>query len=229
MPDSPLSIYVLLLIHCLIFQRNRRGCRNLNTRQASTADKSCLLRPTTFVRKSTTSDLMEFERGNSEDTKLQIMSSHGRRESECEGRLKSESVGKVKSESGGKVKSECGGNRKNSSDSEPAVRRGSKPQGGGDLIRIFGGNYDVSDSDMESEEEGDEGLEEEEKKKDTKLNIFKGGLAKKIVTLTEEKKGGRIGQLFRYKQRCRTSNIHKYYKNPQPANVFLCVGSQTDS
>ena len=103
------------------------------------------------------------------------------------------------------MKSESGGNRKNSSDSEPAVRRGSKPQGGGDLIRIFGGtlphHYDVSDSDMESEEEGDEGLEEEEKKKDTKLNIFKGGLAKKIVTLTEEKKGGRIGQLFRYKQR----------------------------
>ena len=159
------------------------------------------------MSKSTTSDLMEFERGNSEDTKLQIMSSHGRRESECEGRLKSES--------GGKVKSESGGNRKNSSDSEPAVRRGSKPQGGGDLIRIFGGNYDVSDSDMESEEEGDEGLEEEEKKKDTKLNLFKGGLAKKIVTLTEEKKGGRIGQLFRYKQRCRKSKIIGHIKYPQ--------------
>ena len=163
------------------------------------------------MSKSTTSDLMEFERENSEDTKLQIMSSLGRRESECEGRLKSESVGKVKSESGG--------NRKNSSDSEPAVRRGSKPQGGSDLIRIFGGtlphHYDVSDSDMESEEEGDEGLEEEEKKKDTKLNIFKGGLAKKIVTLTEEKKGGRIGQLFRYKQRCCKSKIIGHIKYPQ--------------
>ena len=150
---------------------------------------------------------MELERGNSEDTKLQIMSSHGRRESESEVGLKSESVGKVKSESGG--------NRKNSSDSEPAVRRGSKPQGGGDLIRIFGGNYDVSDSDMESEEEADEGLEEEEKKKDTKLNIFKGGLAKKIVTLTEEKKGGRIGQLFRYKQRYCKSKIIGHIKYPQ--------------
>ena len=189
----------------------------------------------TFVSKSTTSDLMELERGNSEDTKLQIMSSHGRRESECEGRLKSESVGKVKSENGGKVKSESVGNRKNSSDSEPAVRRGSKPQGGGDLIRIFGGNYDVSDSDMESEEEGDEGLEEEEKKKDTKLNIFKGGLAKKIVTLTEEKKGGRIGQLFRYKQRYCKSKIIGPIKYPQiiqkstTCKCFFCVGSQTDS
>ena len=95
--------------------------------------------------------------------------------------------------------------RKNSSDSEPAAEVKTKPQqSSSDLIRIFGGtavpphNYEISDSDMESDEEGieEEGVEEE-KKKDTKLNIFKGGLAKKIVTLTEEKKGGRIGQLFR--------------------------------
>ena len=94
--------------------------------------------------------------------------------------------------------------RKNSSDSESAASAvKTKPQqSSGDLIRIFGGNnYEISDSDMDSEEEGEEGVEEEqgeeEKKKETKLNIFKGGLAKKIVTLTEEKKGGRIGQLFR--------------------------------
>ena len=95
--------------------------------------------------------------------------------------------------------------RKNSSEGESVEK--TKPQhSSSDLIRIFGGtavplhNYDISDSDMESEEEGEEGVEEqeEEKKKETKLNIFKGGLAKKIVNLTEEKKGGRIGQLFRF-------------------------------
>ena len=107
------------------------------------------------------------------------------------------------------IESRSGGDgklRKNSSDGESVVK--TKPQhSSSDLIRIFGGtavplhNYDISDSDMESEEEVEEGVEEqgeEEKKKETKLNIFKGGLAKKIVTMTEEKKGGRIGQLFRY-------------------------------
>ena len=112
--------------------------------------------------------------------------------------------------------------RKTSSDSESAAVK-TKPQlGSSDLIRIFGGtavpgnNYEISDSDMESEEEGDEAEQGEEKKKETKLNIFKGGLAKKIVTLTEEKKGGRIGQLFRFvsnKQRLQRQKTSLQYEN----------------
>ena len=88
--------------------------------------------------------------------------------------------------------------RKNSSDSDPVK---TKPQHSSDLIRIFGGthvpNNEISDSDMESEEERVEEVEEEKKDTTKLLQSFKGGLAKKIGTLAEDKKGGRIGQLFR--------------------------------
>ena len=70
----------------------------------------------------------------------------------------------------------------------------------GDLIRVFSAApTQETESDGDTEGETDEVMAEdrEEKKKETKLALFKGGLAKKIVTMTEDKKGGRIGQLFR--------------------------------
>ena len=86
-----------------------------------------------------------------------------------------------------------------------AVRENRAPEGADDVakphsdaIRVLGTavpNYSEGWADMSSEEEDNGAVMEdlEGKKKSTKLNMFK----KKIVTLADEKKGGRIGQLFR--------------------------------
>ena len=84
--------------------------------------------------------------------------------------------------------------------STPGGRGGPPPHTPGHLITLFGAApTQEAESDGDTEEETDEVMAEdrEEKKKETKLALFKGGLAKKIVTMTEDKKGGRIGQLFR--------------------------------
>jgi hypothetical protein len=94
-----------------------------------------------------------------------------------------------------------GGGGMGAADTDTECEGGSPPATQRAAIRALGSAVPCPAPDMSSgEEDGPE--EQEERRTETKMNIFKGGIAasgiaKKIVTMTEETKGGRIGQLFR--------------------------------